>query len=100
LTRVVKAADVADLGCEGHRDQKRGAAHRLVGLDHRRHRPARLDQGQLRFQAVRTLSGIRDRVDGLLKDDLLGSMLESLLGKPAPMRQRLVTAAAINPAVA
>src|ERR1700731_323822 len=46
------------------------------------------------------LSGIRDRVDGLLKDDLLGSMLESLLGKPAPMRQRPMAPCTVNPPMA
>src|ERR1700731_1942490 len=46
------------------------------------------------------LSGIRDRVDVLLKDDLLGSMLESLLGKPAPMRQRPMAPCTVNPPMA
>jgi hypothetical protein len=45
------------------------------------------------FQTAQPLSGILDCLDGLLKDDLLGSMLESLLGKPAPMRQRPMTPA-------
>ena len=52
------------------------------------------------FQPVQALIGISDRVDGLLKDDLLSGMLERLLGKPASMRQRPMAAAAVNPAVA
>jgi hypothetical protein len=35
-----------------------------------------------------------------LKDDLLRRMFEALLGKPAPMRQRPMTAVAVNPAMA
>jgi hypothetical protein len=34
-----------------------------------------------------------------LKDDLLRRMLKALLGQPAPMRQRPMTAAAINSAM-
>jgi hypothetical protein len=49
---------------------------------------------------VQALIGILDRIDGLLKNDLLSGMLEALLGKPAPMRQRPMTATAVNPAKA
>jgi hypothetical protein len=53
---VVEAAHVADLGGKGHSHQERGAAHRLVGPDHRRHRPARDDHGQLLLQPVQALN--------------------------------------------
>jgi hypothetical protein len=51
-----------------------GAAHRLVGLDHRRHRPVRHDEGQPLFQTAQPLNGVLDRIDALLKDDLLSGM--------------------------
>ena len=76
--RRVEAAHIPDLGREGHRDQEGGAAHGLVGLDDRRHGPGRHDRRQLLVQAVRPLSGIRDRVDLFLENDLLGGVLEGL----------------------
>ena len=100
LGRRVEAAHIADLGREGHRDQEGGAAHRLVGLDDRRHGPGRHDRGELLVQAMQPLSGILDRVDLLLEDDLLGRVLEGLTGKPAPVRQRPMTAAVVDPAMA
>jgi MFS superfamily sulfate permease-like transporter len=44
--------------------------------------------------------GVGDRIDGLLKNDLLSGMLEAPFGKPSSMRQRPMAAGAINPAVA
>jgi hypothetical protein len=79
--------------------QKRGAAHRLVSLNYRRHRPVRHDLGQLLLQAVQRLRRIRNRVDGLLEDNLLRGMIEALLGQPAPVHQCPMTAAAVNPAM-
>jgi hypothetical protein len=52
------------------------------------------------FQTAQTPSGILDHVDPLLKDDLLGGMLEGLLGEPAPVRQYPMTAPAVNSAMA
>jgi hypothetical protein len=49
---------------------------------------------------VPSLKGIVDRVDPLLKDNLLRGMLELLPGQPAAMRQRPMAASAVNPAVA
>ena len=51
------------------------------------------------LEATQALERVLDRVDGFLKDDLLRGMLELLAGKPAPMRQRPMAAAAVNPAV-
>jgi hypothetical protein len=51
-------------------------------------------------EAAQALKGVFDRVDGFLKDDLLGGMLELLAGQPAPMRQRPMTASAVDAAVA
>jgi hypothetical protein len=45
------------------------------------------------------LERIFDCVNAFLKDDLLGDMLELLIGQPAPMRQRPMAASAVNPAV-
>jgi hypothetical protein len=50
-------------------------------------------------EATQALHRIFDRIDPFLKDDLLGNMLELLLGQPAPMGQRLMAASAVNPAV-
>ena len=51
------------------------------------------------FSSRRRRERIVDRVDAFLKDDLLRGMLELLMGQPAPMRQRPVAAASVNPAV-
>jgi hypothetical protein len=51
------------------------------------------------LEAAQALERIFDRVNALLKDDLLRGMLELLIGQPAPMRQRPMTASALNPAV-
>src|SRR5882757_8741784 len=100
LARVVKPAYIADLGREGHRDQKRGAAHRLVGFAHRRHRPTWHDRDQLLLKAPPPRNRILDRIDPVLEDDLLSGMLERLAGQPAPMRQCPMAAAAVDPAMA
>ena len=62
-------------------------------------RPFRHDDGELLLEAAQALERILDRVDRFLKDDLLRGMLELLTGEPAPMRQRPMAAAAVNPAV-
>jgi hypothetical protein len=90
---------VADLGGKSHRDEKRGATHRLVGFHDRRHRPFRHDESELLLEPTQALERIFDRVDPFLKDDLLRGMFELLVGQPAPMRQRPVAASAVNPAV-
>ncbi len=51
------------------------------------------------LETAQALQKIFDRVNGFLKDDLLRGMVELLIGEPAPMRQRPVPAAAVNPAV-
>ena len=51
------------------------------------------------LETAQALKRIFDRIDPFLKDDLLGCMLELLAGEPAPMRQRPVPAAAVNPAM-
>ena len=51
------------------------------------------------LEAAQSLERIFDRVDAFLKDDLLRGMLELLIGQPAPMRQRPVSASAVNPTV-
>ena len=89
---------VADLPAK-HTDEKRGAAHRLVGFHDRRPRPLRHDESELFLEATQALNRIFDRVDPFLKDDLLRGMFELLVGQPAPMRHRPVAASAVNPAV-
>jgi len=44
------------------------------------------DGRQLRVQAAQPLSGILDRIDLLLEDDLLGRVLEGLTRQPTPVR--------------
>jgi hypothetical protein len=88
-----------DLRREGHGDEKRSPAHRLVGRYDGRHRPLRHDESELLLEATQTLKSIFDRVDPLLKDDLLGGTLELLAREPAAVRQRPVAAAAVNPAM-
>jgi hypothetical protein len=53
----------------------------------------------LLLEAAQALERIFDRIDPFLKDDLLRGMVELPTGEPAPMRQRPVAAAAVNPAV-
>jgi hypothetical protein len=45
------------------------------------------------------LKSIVNRVDPFLKDNSLRDMLELLAGKPAPVRQRPMAPAAVNPTV-
>jgi hypothetical protein len=47
---------------------------------------------------MQSLNRILDCVDAFLEDDLLSRMFESLLGEPAPMRQRPMTSPAVDPA--
>jgi hypothetical protein len=72
----------------------------LVSLDERGHRPARHDHAQLLVQAVQPLRGIPGCVEFLLEDDLLCGMLKGLTGQPAPVGQRPVPAAVVDPAMA
>ena len=51
------------------------------------------------LEAAQSLERIFDRVDPFLKDNLLCSVFELLIGQPAPMRQRPVSASAVNPTV-
>ena len=60
---------------------------------------SRHDEGELLLEPAQALKRILDRIDPFLKDDLLRSMIELLSGEPAPMRQRPMAAAAVNPAV-
>jgi hypothetical protein len=64
------------------RDQKRGAAHHLAGLDHWRHRPSRHDRHQLRLETPQPGRGILDGIDRILKDDLPSRVRELLLCQP------------------
>ena len=58
---------VANLGGEGHGDEKRSAAHGLISFHHRRHGPLRHDEGELLLNAAQALKSIPDRVDSFLK---------------------------------
>jgi hypothetical protein len=55
-----------------------GVAHRLVGLDDRRHGPLRHDESELFLEPAQSLNRILDRLDGFLKDDPLRGMLKLL----------------------
>ena len=74
---LAKRREVADLGDHGHRDDQADAAHRLHGLDHRRHRPARQQVLDLRGQARDPRLRVLDGVDVVLQHDLLGGMVEA-----------------------
>jgi hypothetical protein len=50
LPRIVETAQIADLGGDGHRHQKRSAAHGLISFHDRRHRPVRHDRDKLLLQ--------------------------------------------------
>jgi hypothetical protein len=99
LSWRIEPAHVANLGGEDHGDEKRSAAHRLISFHHRRHGPLRHDDGELLLDATQALKRSFDRIDPFLKDNLLRGMVELLAGEPAPMRQRPVAAAAVNPAM-
>ena len=51
------------------------------------------------LEPAQALEIIFDRIDPFLKDDLLRNVIELLTGEPAPMRQRPVAAAAVDPIV-
>ncbi len=93
LTRAREAA-MKDLR------QKRHAAHRLVGLNDRRHRPARHRLGKVAVQPRQPRFGIRDQVAVILENDLLRRMLERLPSQPAAMRPAPVPVAGEHPTVA
>ena len=69
-------------------------------MNDRPYGPGRHDRGQLPVQPAQPLGGIPDGAHHLLEDDLLSRMREGLAGKPAPVRQRPMTAALVDPAVA
>jgi hypothetical protein len=48
----------------------------------------------LLLETAQALQRIFDGIDPFLKDDLLRNVIELLTGKPAPMRQRPMAAAA------
>jgi hypothetical protein len=99
LSWRIEPAHVADLRGKDYRDEERRAAHRLIGFHDCRHGPLGDDESELLLEATQPLKSILDRVDSFLKDDLLGDMLELLIGQPAPVRQRPMAASAVNPAV-
>jgi hypothetical protein len=70
---------------KGHRKDEGDTAHRLVGGDHRRHRPARHDGDELFIETSQAGSGIFDRIDRILEDDLLRRVRELLPGQPTPV---------------
>lgn len=69
--RIGKVAKVADLGDDGHRDDQRDAAHRLQGLDYRRHRPAWEQLLDLAGQPGDPSFRVLNRVNVILQHDLL-----------------------------
>src|SRR5512134_4061633 len=97
LARIVEAAHIADFCHKGHRYDEGDAAHRLIGCNHRPHRPTRHDGEQLLIEAAQAGGGILDRLDGVLEDDLLRRVLELLAGEPTPMGQAPMLAAAEHP---
>jgi hypothetical protein len=100
LAGVVKAPQVADFGDKGHCHHKRDAAHRLIGLDHRRHRPARHNRGHLLIEAAPPGRSIIDRVHRILENDLLSRVIELLPRQPVKMRPAPMLAATEDPPVA
>jgi hypothetical protein len=99
LAGSVEATHVTDFGNERHGDDEGDAPHRLIGGNHRRHRPSWHDAMKLLIKALQPAGAILDRVDRLLQHDLLRRMLERLVGQPARMRVRPVLGTAIEAAV-
>src|SRR5512144_3076477 len=97
LARIVETAHIADFRHKGYRYDEGDATHRLIGCNHRRHRPARHDGEQLLIETAQAGGGILDRIDGVLEDDLLRRVLELLAGEPTPMGQAPMLAAAEHP---
>jgi hypothetical protein len=97
LSRRFEPAHIADFRGKGDGNQERGTAHRLIRRNHWRLGPTGHDECQLLFQAMQSLRSVLDRVDAFLEHDLLRCMLERLPGEPMPMRQRPMTAAAVDP---
>jgi hypothetical protein len=54
---------------------------RLVGRDHRRHRPARHDGEELLIEAAQMGGGVFDRIDRILEDNLLRRVCELLVNR-------------------
>ena len=71
LAGIGEPGEVADLCDHGCRDDQTDPAHRLHGLDHRRHRPAGQELLDLALQALQPHLGVLDRMDGVLQHDLL-----------------------------
>ena len=72
FSETVKPADFAEFVHEDHRGDEAETAHRLEGINHRRHRPGRHDLDQCRLEALyllgRTSRGVEewyDAPDGL-----------------------------------
>ncbi len=95
----VEATHVTDFGNERYGDDEGDATHRLIGGNHRRHRPSWHDGMKLLIKALHPASAILDGVDTLLQHDLLRRMLERLVGQPARMRVRPVLGSAMGAAV-
>jgi hypothetical protein len=70
-----------------------------IGGDHRRHRPARDNRSELLIKASQASSGIIDRIERLLEDDLLRRVREFLLGQPTQMCQGPMLATVEDPAM-
>src|SRR5439155_4845588 len=99
LARVGEAAKVADLGRQDNRRHHRNAAQRLEGGYDRLQRPARQQGDHLLLEALTPRHYLLDGLDQLFEDDLLGGVLEALLGKPAPVRPRPVPLGRIDATV-
>jgi hypothetical protein len=100
LRRALEPSHVTHLGHEDDRGQEPDAAHRLEGLNNRRHRPLWHDFGQLPLKPIEPGLGVVDGVAVFLHHDLMGGMFEALLAQPADMSPRPGFAARKDPIVA
>lgn len=87
LTRVGKATDVAKLGNERRRRDKRHAAQRLQCTHDRCKGPVRQRRRDLGFQAVTPRHSRLDRRDAILQHDVVCRVLEAQARQPAAMHQ-------------
>ncbi|MBB4200758.1 hypothetical protein GGD83_004587 [Rhodoblastus sphagnicola] len=79
---IVKAPDVADFDGENDRDDQGNSAQSLIGRHERRHRPDRDEFLDVAFKSGETVGCVAYRIDQILKDNLLGWMVELLLSQP------------------
>jgi hypothetical protein len=86
LSSRIEPSHVSNLRREGHGDEKRSAARRLVCLHDGRHGPLGRDEGELLLEATQSLKRVFDRIDPFLKDNLLRDVFELLAGEPASVR--------------